>query len=1064
MFKKEFYGNFYVNIVKCFLLLSFTIYFPASFLCALDPERSITQYIHKVWTTEDGLPQNTILSIIQTADGYIWFGTQEGLARFDGVTFTEFRKDTTPGINSEYINTLFEDHEKNLWIGTREGLTIYKNGKFKTFTKEDGLCDNIVLSVFKDTKGILWIGTLKGLNRRVGGKIESISRFSGMLVKAIYEDSATNIWFGTDKGLARLKHDEFKFFTSDEALSGNVVQSILEDHKGNMWVAIYGEGLFQFSEGKFTAITNEDGLSSGNLTTLHIDKDNNLWIGTEGSGVDRITEGNISSLNSKNGLSNDYVGPIYEDREGSIWIGTEKGVNQLRNGKLVVWTKTQGLSDDFISCVYEDSKKRLWIGTYTEGLNILENNHISIISKENGLASGKITSLWEDSSNNLWIGTRGDGFIRLKDSKFTTFNKKQGLSHNTVWAIYEDQNRVLWIGTKKGLNKFENGKFRIFGTQEGLTNENIYAIQSDRRKNLWIGTAGGGLNQFINGKFKAYTTRDGLSDNIILCLYEDPDGVLWIGTSYGLNRFENGKFTSYTTKNGLFNNVVYQILEGSDGFLWMSSNKGIYKVKKEELNRFAEGKIGAVHSISYGLEEGMKNVECNGGFQPAGWKRKDGLLFFPTTRGLVMIEPGKQEINNILPPVYVEKLVVNGEPMGLTGHMEIGPGVNKLEFHYTALSYVSPQKVKFKFKLDGYDKEWERVEKVRDRIAYYGNLSAGQYTFHVKACNNDGVWNNTGAAVTVKILPFFWETWWFRSFAIILFAVISYFIINLIKKYINIFNFWKQKTYIGNYKIINKIGSGGMGTIYLAAHTMDPSKKVALKVLREEYSADSVRIKRFKQEAIIIDQIEHPNIVKIVERGEHEQSIYFAMELLSGKTLAAKLEGEVRLSIPDSLHIMKQVTSALKLIHKRNIIHRDLKPENIMLIQKENDPIFVKLLDFGLARAQTFSRLTETGTVMGTVCYLSPEQIRESAYSSASDIYSLGVTFYEIITGIKPFFGDTTVEIMGQVLNKKPVEPIHLRKETPKKLNKLIMMMIKKEPKNRPDIGDVCKILEQIQL
>jgi ligand-binding sensor domain-containing protein len=1063
-----------------FFLICAAVSFP--FLWSLDPHRRLSQYAHHLWTTGNGLPQNTIISIIQTSDGYMWFGTLEGLARFDGITFTTFKKDTHPGIKSEYIYTLYEDNNKNLWIGTREGLMVYKNGAFKTFTTEDGLWENIVRSVYSDTNGVLWIGTSKGLNRKAGleGEFEKIPRFSSRQVKNIYKDSSQNMWFCTDKGLARLKDNEFKFFTTHDGLSSNLVQQVLEDSQGNLWITTYGGGLNRLSKGKFTTISKADGLSGNNLVGLCIDRDNNLWIGTEGSGLNRLPlpDGPITILDSRNGLSNNYIGDfIYEDKEGSLWIGTEKGVSQLHNGKLMTWTTAEGLTDDYISCVYEDSQKRLWVGTYTDGLNILESEtgtgtyRVSPLARMKGADNLplQISSLREDRSHNIWVGTRGNGLVRLTftGSKVTTtsFTVKDGLSHNTVWAIYEDPDENIWIGTRKGLNKFKKGTFRVFGAADGLNNENIYAVTTDSRGNLWIGTSGGGLNQFKDEKFTAYTTKDGLSDNIILCIYEDPDqkGVLWIGTSYGLSLFRKGKFIGYTTKNGLFDNVVFQILEDKEGFLWMSSNKGISKVKKEELLGFAEGTIHRVHSFSYGLNEGMRDVECNGGFQPAGWKISSGRLFFPTVQGLVMIWPGKEEINSLVPPVYVEKLVVNGKHETTPGRMiTIGPGVDKLEFHYIALSFLSPQKVKFKIKLSGYDKDWELVDKPRDRVAYYGHLGPGHYTFQVKACNNDGIWNETGSTVTLKILPFFWETWWFRIAALIAFAVISYFIINFIKKYINIFQFWKQKNYIGNYKIIDKIGFGGMGTVYLARHTAQPSRKVALKVLKEEYTADSVQIKRFKQEAIIIDQIEHPNIVKIIERGEYRQSIYIAMELLCGETLARKLARDKQLSIPDCLHIMKQVCSAFTLIHRKNIIHRDLKPENIMLIETEADPLLVKLLDFGLARAQTFSRLTESGMVLGTVSYISPEQITGNVYSTASDIYSLGVTFYEMVTGIRPFSGENTIEIMMQILNKNPIEPIRLRREIPKELNRLIIQMMAKNSKDRPGIKEVYSQLEKI--
>ncbi len=1009
------------------------------------------------------MPQNTVQAIIQDSDGYLWLGTQEGLARFDGVKFTTYRKGTVPELKSDHITALYEDHREFLWIGTRDGLIKYKKGVFQRYSVEEGLPHPHVLSVFMDGKGVLWTGTTHGVSRFQEGRFRPQPLFSRMLVKCFYEDARGVLWAGTDKGLARLEDHKITFFTTAQGLSGNTIQQVLEDHSGNLWVATYGGGLNWYADGEFAVISKADGLSSHNLNAIRLDGEGNLWIGTDGNGVNRLTNGRLSVLNVKNGLSNDYVGAFYEDPEGSLWIGTAKGLNRLKNGKLVTWTTHEGLGDNYVSGVYEDSKGTLWIGSYSGGLHRLEDEEISGFAPVNHEEYPHITALSEDRRGCMWIGTRGRGVLCYRDKKLERFTGKQGLSHPIVWAIYQDPEDRLWFGTGDGLNQLEDGKFRVWDVEDGLSSSNIYALISNDPGNLWIGTAGGGLNRLNHetGAISVFTTEDGLSDNIVYSLYHDAEKVLWIGTSYGLNSFNDGKITSFAGSGGLFNSQVFCILEDTDGYFWMSSNRGIFKVKREDLTRFSHGSGLKIVSTAYGVDEGMRDAECNGGFQPAGWKRRDGSLWFPTTEGLVSIPPGGEKKNILPPPVYIEKMEVNGEQVELSGGIQIGPGVDKLDIHYTALSYLAPHRVRFRFKMENFDRRWENVDRGRERIARYRNIPAGRYTFRVKACNNDGTWNINGAAIDLEVMPFFWETWWIRTLLLIVFATISYTGISLIKKYIHIFKYWKQKIYVGRYKIIEKIGSGGMGNIYLAKDTGKHTGHVALKVLRDEHSGDKQQVTRFKQEAVIIDQMDHPNIVNIIERGEHGNKIYIAMELLYGITLAEKIEDEGKLSVRDSVHIIRQVADALAVIHQKQVVHRDLKPENIMLTHQNKDEVFVKLLDFGIAHGEGFARMTESGMVMGTISYLAPEQIRESKYSPASDIYSLGVTFYEAITGMRPFFGDTTIEIMRQVLNRRPIMPRGLRQEIPGEIDWLIMKMIEKEPELRPPIKEVCEILSK---
>jgi len=712
-----------------FLLLIIILSEPVT-AWALDPDKTITQYVHDVWQVEDGLPQSTITAILQTRDGYIWLGTQEGLVRFDGVRFTVFDKKNTKNIKDSHILTLFEDHEGSLWIGTYGGgLNRLKDKEFTAYTTKEGLSDNMVWSICEDGKGSIWIGTYSG-------------------------------------GLNRLRDGKFTAYTTKDGLSNDFVRSIYEDREGSLWIGT-GEGLNRLRDGKFTAYTTKDGLSNDMVWSIYEDRNGSLWIGTYSGGLNRFKDGKFTAFTTKEGLSDDIVKSIYEDREGSIWIGTEGGgLNRLRDGKFTVYTTKEGLSNDFVKSIYEDREGSLWIGTDGGGLNRLKDDKFTVYTTKEGLSSDLVKSIYEDREGSLWIGT-GEGLNRLKDGKFTVYTTKEGLSNDMVWSIYEDRKGSLWIGTwRGGLNRLRDGKFTAYTTKDGLSNDMVRSIYEDREGSLWIGTDGGGLNRLRDGKFTVYSTKEGLSNDLVRSIYEDGEGSLWIGTrGGGLNRLKDGKFTAYTTKEGLFDDSVWQILEDGKGNLWMSCNNGIFRVSMRELNDFAEGKISSINSISYGEPDGMMSKECNGGFQPAGWKSRDGKLWFPTIRGVVMINPENIRTNKLPPPVLIEHVIIDNRSFAASGVIQISPGNKDFEFHYTGLSFLVPERVKFKYKLEGWNKEW--IDAGTRRTAYYTNIPPGSYCFRVIACNNDGIWNEEGASLKIIVPPPFWQIWWFRVLLIL---------------------------------------------------------------------------------------------------------------------------------------------------------------------------------------------------------------------------------------------------------------------------------------------------------
>lgn len=729
---------------------------------ALDPRKALTQYSHRVWQTDDGLPQNYVHAIVQTRDGYLWLGTEEGLVRFDGLRFTVFDRDNTEALHNNYIFALCEDREGSLWIGTAGGgLTRFKNGTFVNLSTNDGLSGDIIRSIIEDREGSLWIGTASGLTRLKDGRFTSFTVKDGLAHDTVYsicEDRAGSLWIGTGGGLSRFAAGKFTTYTVKDGLSHDMVRTVMEDRAGNLWIGTFGGGLARLRAGRFTTYTTSDGLSDNKIWSLGEDRDGGLWIGTDSGGLNRFRDGRFTTYSTKEGLTSDIVLSILEDREGSLWVGTGGGLNRLKDAKFTAYTTRQGLAHDVVRSIYGDREGTLWIGTYGGGLSRFRDGAFINYTTKDGLAGDIVFSILEDRVGNLWVGTNGGGVSRLRDGNFTTYSRKQGLSNDIVRCIYEDRAGNVWIGTYGGgLNLFKRGKFIKYGKAEGLSSDFVLSIHEDRAGNLWVGTFGGGLNRFKDGRFTTYSTKQGLSNDTVLAIYEDADGSLWIGTNGGgLNLFKNGKIISITTKDGLFNDVVQHILEDRQGNLWMSCNKGIFRVRQQELYDFAAGKINSITSVSYGVADGMRSSECNGGSQPAGWKTRDGKLWFPTNQGVVMIDPEHLTVNELRPPVHIERVIIDKRAIDPTRQAELPPGKGELEFHYTGLSFLVPEKVRFKFKLDGYDDEW--IDAGSRRVAYYTNISPGRYRFRVIAANNDGVWNETGAAVEFYLRPHFYQT------------------------------------------------------------------------------------------------------------------------------------------------------------------------------------------------------------------------------------------------------------------------------------------------------------------
>lgn len=748
-------------------------------VCALDPSKSIFQYGLDAWATRDGLPQNSVTALLQTRNGYLWMGTEEGLVRFDGVRFSVYSTRNTPAFRQNRIEALAEGPDGSLWIGTVDGLLRKRGNDFTAYGVAEGLPNETVMALLAEPDGSLWIGTLRGglacwKNERFVSRLTGAEGLPSNLVTALTRSRDGSFWVGTDGGLSRVREGRVvSRMTTSDGLPANRVNGIVEERDGELWVATSG-GLARLPEGRATAVT--EGKEFSSINALLQDRGGTIWTGTS-RGLTRIRSDAIDSFDAGDGPPHGVVVVcLLEDHEGNLWIGTDgDGVLRLRDAPIATYGKRDGLTNEFVYTVLEDPHGTIWLGTRGGGLNRLRDGRMSALTKRDGLPHDAVSALTQARDGALWIGTAGGGVARLKDGHIRVYAKRDGLSSNLIRVLLEDRHGAVWIGTSGGgLDRLEQGHVTTFTVSDGLAGDTIVDLCEDRDGALWIGTTTG-VSRFQDGTFRTFREAEGLS-YAVRALKADPDGTLWIGTSGGgLFRMRDGRLSSVTARQGLYDDVVFAILDDRAGNLWMSCNRGLFRVARRELKEFFAGRRASVTCAAYGEADGMKSAECNGGFQPAAWGGLDGRMWFATIRGVAVVDPRAIRVNREPPPVVLEKIVVDGRDLGAVAGQAFPPGSRSIELDYTGLSFVSSERMNFKYRLEGIDHDW--VDVGTRRAAYYTNLPPGRYVFRVIASNSDGVWNQTGASLPFSVRPFFWQTLWFFALCagLVLFAAAATF-------------------------------------------------------------------------------------------------------------------------------------------------------------------------------------------------------------------------------------------------------------------------------------------------
>jgi signal transduction histidine kinase/ligand-binding sensor domain-containing protein len=763
------------------------------------------QYLTDFWTADNGLPNSSVTAIAQTRDGYLWIGTYNGLARFDGVRFVVFDPANTPALAHARVRQLFVDNAGTLWINTYDGsLTSFHDGKFtRAWTGRNEIDpDFTMLSsgsnqiVFLSHRGYLLRQPLAAIEKTNWEELMPMNHAIGAIGAS---DAAGNIFYrNADRHLLRLAGDDF--LSADADLADPRVNCLTTDATGKLWVGTDHE-IAIWKRNHFENVTPTNSTSPLDCTFLFAGADENFWAVANGkvfSGANRRWLVEAKSLRDFFTGNLSRLGAL-ADHHGGIWLyDYGRGLFHVNaDGEAKHFSAENNFPGDRVNCFFEDHEGNWWAGLDAGGLvRIRERRFQTIGSNEENLKPAK--SVCEDQNGTVWIGTLGDGLAsRAVNGAVTNFPVPGGFAFSVcaggggkfwisagaedlyqragnefkrvtppvhgVKVLFAEKNGRVWAGTKSGLFFSDDGS--SFVNFEDVGRNDFRALAADGRGNLWAGTADGTLfcitNDFV---MTFHTAPTNAIPAAIWSLLAQTNGTVWIGTFRGgLLRWRDGKFSRYEKSDGLPDDVICQILDDGGGNLWLGSYRGIACVAKSALENFSRGEGKQIACTIYGRADGLPSLECSGGYQPAAWRGDDGKLWFTTLRGAVSIQPQNLKLNLLPPPVVIEEILVDGKKITPEkDFIEVPPGKHQFEFDYTGISLIASEQVAFRYQLEGADADWINTA---TRSATYNYLPPGDYVFHVIAANSDGIWNKTGARLKIKILPHFYETWWFRILA-----------------------------------------------------------------------------------------------------------------------------------------------------------------------------------------------------------------------------------------------------------------------------------------------------------
>jgi len=749
---RSFYREPYFRMIgRLRVLAAGLVLIGAGRLAGLPADRSIPQYVRRTWTVSQGLPHGTVRGFVQTPDGYLWLATYEGLVRFNGEEFHVLDRSSAPGMASNAIRMLSRTGSDTIWIGTNDGLMRYRDGRFETVALAGG--PDIIAAMVDAPDGTVWIGTAGGRLMRVDSNGAAEVQI-GLPASPITALAATGdaIWIGTSAGLSRYRRGAGAAERVG-GLSSHRIVTLAADGPDALLVGT-ATGLDRIACSRVERI---GALPADQVTALHRDRDGNLWIGTYSHGLFRLAGGRMASYGLADGLLNPTIRAIFEDDEGSIWIGSNGGLEQFRAGAFSNWGKREGLEDDYVRTIFQDRGGVLWVGS-ANGLYHRNNGNWL---KDHG--PGGILSMEQSADGTRWLGT-SNGLYRISGAATTLFTTADGLSNNTVRDLHVDRRGDLWVATDFGVNRIRAGeRIESFAGRGGGAGYAM-AIAETADGRIWV-AGGAGLAEFDGTSFKLHSAPGGLPSNRLFGIVADADqrGTVWIATDGdGVIRFRDGRASAITTANGLASDKVVSLVDDGKGRLWFGTVRGAFAVTKQELNAVADGASQRIVSRFFDEEDGLGSRQCNGAANPSALRTTDGRIWLATAKGASELTGAPAAA---LPPraPIVERITFDGKPVRLDALRAVPPGIDRIEFDYSGVTFQTPERMRFRYRVDGYDNDW--IDGGTKRAASYTNLPAGEYRFLLES-SDDGVhWRGSELPFTLR--PHFYETRWFLILSIL---------------------------------------------------------------------------------------------------------------------------------------------------------------------------------------------------------------------------------------------------------------------------------------------------------
>jgi len=734
-------------------------------LLAKAPKKAMSQYVRERWGIDRGFPSGAVYAITQTADGYLWIGTEKGLVRFDGLNFRLFQKSNIATGPVGPILGLTADSENNLWITMQAGLLRYHEGKFEGASNDFQRPETTVTAMCRGKDGEAIFAALhNGIVRSGEGGLLTLASMPAMpnfLVLSMAEMADGRILLGTrDTGLFQLNGGQYS--AGPVELRDRKINCLLPSDKQQLWIGT-DNGLVRWNGKEVVNATIPPGLSHTQILALGKDRESNTWVGTA-EGLFRIDSDGVSFRDEERRSPGAGVTAIFEDREGNMWTGSAQGLERFRDTLFTTYSLPEDLPSESNGPVYVDSGDRTWFAPSEGGLYWLKDGVVGRI-RSAGLGGDVVYSVTGDGGE-LWVGRQRGGLTHLQYRGGTwaseTYTQAQGLSQNSVYAVHENHDGTVWAATLSGgVSRLKDGKFSNFTSADGLLSNSVASITEGSDGTMWFATPKG-LSAFSNGRWRSFTQKDGLPSEEVICLLEDSTGTLWLGTAKGLAWIRSGTVGAPEEAPDSLREPIYGVEQGRSGGLWIATANRVLRVDRV---RLLQGKVSDDDLREYGLADGLRGTE--------GVKRnrsvvadRFGQIWFSMSRGISFVDPVRAIVSSAPALVHIEGISADGTAIDTQGDVRIPAAHQRVTFSYAGLSLSVPERVRFKYKLEGFDRDWSEPTVAHE--ATYTNLSSDSYRFRVIASNSDGLWNSSESAVGFKIDPAFWQTWWFRLSGVLL--------------------------------------------------------------------------------------------------------------------------------------------------------------------------------------------------------------------------------------------------------------------------------------------------------